>query len=197
MKKKGNPIKFIIVLILFVAACVAIFYFLSNRKEEVHTESESKYMTATQEVLSRNLTTNYPPTPKEVLKYYSEISRCFYGEKYTDEQFEQLARKSRELFDDELRATQTDEEYLLALKAEVDAYKAEDRVISSYSVSSSNDVQEYYYDGRDWAQLYCIYSLRIGTKMTPVQERFLMRKDEKGHWKILGWELVEDDQTSQ
>ena len=196
--KKSNPIKFIIVLILFIAACVAIFYFLSNREEEVYTtENESKVMTAVQEVLSRNLNTNYPPTPKEVLKYYSEISRCFYGEKYTEEQLANLAKKSRDLFDDELRATQSDEDYLLALKAEIDVFKASDKVISSYSVSSSNDVQEYYYDGRDWAQLYCIYSVRIGTKMTSVQERFLMRKDEKGHWKILGWELVEDDPNGQ
>lgn len=189
--KKGNPIKMIIVFAVFVLACVGVFFYLSNREEKEPVETDNKVMTVVQEVLSRNLETNYPPTPKEVLKYYSEITRCFYSEKYTDEELEALAIKSRELFDKELYDNQSEELYIAALKRDIEEYKAANRVISSYSLSASTDVNEYSYDGREWAQLYCIYSLREGTTIIPIQERFLMRKDEKGHWKILGWELAE------
>ena len=195
MKRKINPIRLLIVFITFIAACIGIFFYLSNRSEDTAEENRNPaVMTATQEVLARNLKTNYPPTPKEVLKYYSEITRCFYSEKYTEDELVELALKSRELFDDELYATQTDEQYLVALQSDIEVYKEADRVISSYSVSSSTDVNEYHFEGRDWAQLYCIYSVREGTAITPVQERFLMRKDEDGHWKILGWQLVEDEE---
>lgn len=195
--KKGNPIRVIIVFAIFVLACVGAFFYLSNREEEEPVETDHKVMTVVQEVLSRNLDTNYPPTPKEVLKYYSEITRCFYSEKYTDEELDALAIKSRELFDQELFENQSAEQYLAALKRDIEDYKEANRVISSYSVSSSTDVNEYSYDGREWAQLYCIYSLREGTTIIPIQERFLMRKDENGHWKILGWELAEQNEEEE
>ncbi len=195
--KKGNPIRVIIVFAIFVLACVGAFFYLSNREEKEPVETDHKVMTVVQEVLSRNLDTNYPPTPKEVLKYYSEITRCFYSEKYTDEELDALAIKSRELFDQELFENQSTEQYLAALKRDIEDYKEANRVISSYSVSSSTDVNEYSYDGREWAQLYCIYSLREGTTIIPIQERFLMRKDENGHWKILGWELAEQNEEEE
>jgi len=198
MKKKKNPIRIIIVFIIFAIFSLATFYYLSNIKDDDETvESNSKIMTAVQEVLNRDLSTNYPPTPKELVKYYSEITRCYYSEKYSDEELARLAIKSRELFDAELYLTQTDSQYLEALKLDIASWKKDDKVISSYSVSSSIDVNEYTYQGRRWAQLYCIYSVRTGTTITPVQERYLLRKDEQGHWKILGWELNENDDADE
>lgn len=195
MKKRKNPIKVIIVFILFAIFSVAVFFYLSNRDDDTSEKSESpKIMTAVQEILNRDLSTNYPPTPKEVVKLYSEISRCFYGENYSEEELVQLATKSRKLFDEELYLNQTDEQYLEALKRDIVSWKEENKVISSFSVSSSIDVKEYKYEGREWAQLYCIYSIRIGTNITPVQERYLLRKDIQGHWKILGWEVVEKEE---
>ncbi len=187
--RRKNPTRILIVFVVLAIAVVGLFFYVSNRANVVE-EGKMKQMTPVQEILSRNLDTNYPPTPKEVLKFYSEITRCFYGEEYTDEELVKLATLARDLFDDELVANQTNEEYLSALKFDIQSWKNDKKVISSYSVSSSTDVQEYSYAGREWAQLYCIYSVRMGTNVAPVQEHFIMRKDEKGHWKILGWELV-------
>ncbi|MCR5673169.1 MAG: hypothetical protein K6F87_05585 [Lachnospiraceae bacterium] len=188
--RRRNPARIIIVFIVLAVAVTGLFFYVSNRSKVIE-EGKQQHMTAVQEILSRNLETNYPPTPKEVLKFYSEITRCFYGEEYTEEELEKLAKLSRKLFDDELAANQTDEQYLSALKFDIDSWKKDKKVISSYSVSSSTDVQEYSYGGFEWAQLYCIYSIRMGTNVAPVQEHFIMRKDARGHWKILGWELVE------
>ncbi len=189
--RRRNPARFLIVFVVLAIGVVGLFFYLANRSRAIQ-EGKVKQMTVVQEILSRNLETNYPPTPKEVLKFYSEITRCFYGEEYTDEELTRLALLSRELFDDELVANQTDEEYLSALKMDIASWKNDNKVISSYSVSASTDVQEYSYGGYEWAQLYCIYSIRMGTNMAPVQEHFIMRKDARGHWKILGWELVEN-----
>ena len=188
--KRRNPARILIVFVVLAIAIVGLFFYVSNRNKAIE-DGKMQQMTPVQEILSRNLDTNYPPTPKEVLKLYSEITRCFYSEVYTDEELTKLALFARRLFDDELVANQTEEDYLSALRFDIDTWKKDNRVISSYSVSSSTDVQEYSYGGREWAQLYCIYSIRMGTNVAPVQEHFIMRKDEKGHWKILGWELVE------
>ena len=188
--RQRNPARILIVFVVFAIGVVGLFFYISNRSRVV-AEGRQQQMTAVQEILARNLDTNYPPTPKEVLKFYSEITRCFYGEEYTDEELVQLATLSRRLFDDELVANQTDEQYLSALRMDIESWKNDKKVISSYSVSSSTDVQEYSYGGFECAQLYCIYSIRMGTNIAPVQEHFIMRKDSAGHWKILGWELVE------
>ena len=187
--RRRNPFRILIVFVVLAIGIVGLFFYISNRSNVVAEGRQQ--MSEVQEILSRNLETNYPPTPKEVLKFYSEITQAFYGEEYTDEELEKLALKSRQLFDDELVANQTDEQYLSALKMDIESWKQDKKVISSYSVSSSTDVQEYSYGGREWAQLYCIYSIRMGTNVAPIQEHFIMRKDERGHWKILGWELVE------
>lgn len=187
--KKKSPGKALIFVSVFAVLLVGLFFYLSNRTQEV-AEGSTHVMTDVEEVLSRNLETNYPSTPKEVLKYYSEITRCFYSEEYSEEELEKMARKSRELFDAELLLNQTDEQYLHALREDIAQYKEEGKVVSSYSVSSSTDVQEYAYGGYQWAQLYCIYNIRVKTQITSIQERFLMRKDEKNHWKIVGWDMA-------
>ncbi|MBR4574037.1 MAG: hypothetical protein IKO16_03930 [Lachnospiraceae bacterium] len=186
--RRRNPARILIVFVVLAIGIVGLFFYLSNRVKIVE-EGKQNRMTPVQEILSRNLENNYPPTPKEVLKLYSEITRCFYGEAYTDDELVKLALFSRQLFDDELVANQTDDQYLSALRMDIESWKKDNKVISSYSVSSSTDVQEYSYGGREWAQLYCIYSIRMGTNVAPVTEHFILRKDDIGHWKILGWEL--------
>ncbi len=188
--KKRN-IKNFIILLIVALLIVASFAYLSNRERAADEEVEK--LTAVQEVLARDLSSNYPPTPKEVLKYYSEITRCFYSEEYSDEELVKLAEKSRELFDEQLQANQTEEEYIGDLKNEIAIFKDAGRSISSYSVAGSANVDYYRYEGAEWAKLNCIYSMRTEGKVKPTQEEFLLRKDADGHWKIFGWKLVKEE----
>lgn len=187
---KNRNIKNFIVLLIVALLIIAAFAYLSNRERAF--KEEVKELTAVQELLARDLSSNYPPTPKEVLKYYSEITRCFYGEKYSDEELIKLAKKSRELLDEQLLANQTEEDYIADLKNEIAIFKDADRTISSYSVAGSANVDYYTYEGAEWAKLNCIYSIRTKGKIIPSQEEFIMRKDADGRWKIFGWKLIED-----
>ena len=186
MKKSANVVK-IIVVAVFCVLLIGLFAFLVNRRPS--QADAATRLTPVQELLAQNLSGNYPPTPKEVVKLYSEYTRCFYGEKYTDDELKALALKSRELLDDELVDGQSDADYLEALRTDIERYKAENRSISSYSVSSAADVEYNSFDGYDWASLGCIYSMRIGKTIAPVNETYLLRKDTTGHWKIYGWKL--------
>ena len=192
-QSRGTNVKKVIILGVLSALIIGVFAFLANRRSPASL-NETPKLSAVQQLLARNLNSSYPPTPKEVVKLYSEYTSCFYSETYTDEELEALAIKSRELLDDELVANQTDAQFLLSLKEDIEKWKSEGRSISSYSIASAADVEYDTFDGYEWARLSCYYSMRVGTNILPVREVFLLRKDFEGHWRIVGWEMGDEDE---
>lgn len=193
MNKKSGLIKGVIVGVVLICLVGGYYYYLTNKREDKSKEETVK-ATVVQEVLMRNLDNNYPPTPREVVKYFGELIQCIIGETYTDEEFEKLALQAQKLYDAELVANKTQQQYLDDLKWDINTFKEEEIVISSYSPSSSVDVEEFSRDGYKWAKLYCSFSLRKGTYIESNEEVFLLRKDEDGHWKIYGWQPVENNE---
>ncbi len=185
--KKSGIVKIVIIGIILAALVVGYYYYLSSKVEQ--SDEEAVESTAVQAVLMRDLNKNYPPTPKEVVKYFNEISKCFYNEKYTESELYDLAMKIQEIYDDELVANKSEEQYLKDLQSDIDDMKNQDRSLSSYELSASTDVEEFVENGYSCARLYCTYNIRQGTKMITSRVVFILRKDENGHWKILGWDL--------
>ena len=196
MKKLGRN-KGAVIFIILVVLVVGYFYYLSNRPvsqpEEVAPEAD--VMTAVQQVLARDLEINYPPTPREVVKYYSEITQCFYNEELTEEDLYALGMKARELYDAELVANQTEADYIDSLKFDIQDFKNKKRTIASFNPSSSLDVETFSEDGYEWARLYCNYGIKQGELLYNSNMVFLLRKDESGHYKIFGWQLAKEKQS--
>ncbi len=192
MKKTG--IVKILIIVLVLAAIVLTYFIYQGHSSGQQTQTEP-VATVVQSVLMRDLKYNYPPTPKEVVKYYAEITECFYNEAYSEEELLQLAAKIRELYDAELVANQTEEQYIEDLKQDISEMKQDGYTIASYEVSASTDVERFTQDGYSCARLYCTFYLRKAGKTGRATslERFLLRQDEDEHWKIMGWELVEDE----
>ena len=97
------------------------------------------------------------------------------------------------LMDAELLANQGN--FTQSMKNEVEERKKEDYSISNY-VLLSKDVQETTVDGRKMCHVDLMYSLRKGTSGTSILKyRYVMRQDDAGKWKIMGWDLApnEDD----
>ena len=196
--KKASKLKGVFVLLFMEFLIVGYYYYLSNRGASRTEENdvEGEVLTATQQVLLRDMKTNYPPTPREVVKYFSEISQCYYNEDNTDEDLIALGRRAREIYDDALVANQTEEAYLTALKADVQTYKDNNRIIIGYSPSSSVDVETFSEDGYEWARLYCEYSIRQSELLYNTDVVFVLRKDEQGYYKIFGWRKLEKKDAS-
>lgn len=192
-KKKNNggaALKSGVVIILLVAAMIGYYYYLSNRQQE--KEPPVAEMTVAQKLISRNLETNYPPTVKEVVRYYSDITKCFYNEEYSDGELEQLADKARQLYDAELAANNEWGQYMIELKSDIESYKEKSIRVTSYSIPASTEVYFFEEDGFEFARLYCTYTLSNGTVKQQIEEVFLLRKDENKRWKIYGWDLAEN-----
>lgn len=184
--KKSNGVKIIIIGVVLAALVVGYFYHLSNKTKE--TKEEVVESTLVQETLIRDLDKNYPPSPKEVVKYFNELSKCLYNEKYTDDEFDELAIKAMGLYDDELNANNPFNQYLEDLKNDISGFKALDQSILSYQLPASTEVEFFDEGESSCARLYCNYSIRKGTTKFYSDVVFILRQDEDKRWKILGWE---------
>ena len=185
--KKATPklITTFTILIVALVAFVAYYAYLANRKQEAKDEAT---LSAVQETLSRNMNNNYPATPKEVIKYYNEILKCFYNEECTDEEIEELGQRARELYDAELLEANELGTYMLRLREEIADYKENNRRIINAVVAASTNVDYFMEDGFSFARIMCVYYIMEGDQSYPTNQVYLLRKDDENHWKIYGWE---------
>ncbi len=107
-EKQMGKVKVGIIIVILIAMVGGYYFYLSNFRDT----DEETVVTEVQDVLLKNLDTDYPPTPRELLKYYSDITKCLYNEKYTEEQLEQMADKMLALYDAELAENNPRDEYI-------------------------------------------------------------------------------------
>ena len=191
---KKSTVRVTIVFIILIVGIVAYFTYLSGKSRDAAAEAQ---MTAVQLVRSRDMQNDYPPTVKEVVKYYTEIQKCFYAEGCTDEEVEQLGLRARELYDAELLENNELNSNLLQLKAEIAAFRNDKKQITSVSVANSVNVDTFTQDGYDFARIQCTYNVVESGKSTLVPTIYLLRRDENRRWKIYGWDLAENVNLSE
>ena len=193
MSQRGRrAIKGILIGLVLIALVVGYYFYLSNRKPKEAAEDTETTVSAVQKLLLKNIDDDYPPTPREVLKLYSDITVCFYSEDYTDEELPQLALQIEKLYDEELIANNTPDQYQKNLRWDIKTMKDKNLRVTSYSVASATDVDYFDAGGRSWARLSCTYTIRSGKEAGLAREIFLLRKDDMGHWKIYGWEAAKE-----
>jgi len=186
--------RIIIIVVVCVALLVGGYAFWTNNNS--NASSENVELTKVQQLITKDLSKNYPATPREVVKLYNEIITCFYGEEYTEAELEKLVDMTLMLMDEELAANNPREDYLKRVKMEILAFDAADRTIVSYTLESSNEVEHGEIDGEDSAIVQTSYFIKEKNAQSPYSKTFqnyLLRKDADGNWKILGFEKVEGD----
>ncbi len=164
----------------------------STQKMEENIVSE---MTVAQKLIAQAPYMDYPATPVQLLKYYNEISKCFYNEVISDEELAKLAKIARGLYDEELLAQQTEEEYLEALKKDIINMHGMNIRIFWTEVSPSTDVEYFVHEDRECAKLYNTIEEQSGGMFQTAREVFILRKDDTGHWKIFGFKLMEGEEN--
>lgn len=189
MKSSKKSTWTVLVIAVLVVTMAAYYCYLVNRDKAAEEEQS---LTTVQKVLARDLEKDYPPSPREVIRYYNEVMKCFYNEECSAEEIEALARQARLLYDEELVENNPWDTYIAGLTLEILQYKEQNRRIASASVASSVDVDEFTDDGFDFARIRCGYSITTGKTTESTVEVYLLRKDENKHWKIYGWDLAEN-----
>ncbi|MCR5525854.1 MAG: hypothetical protein K6F39_00540 [Lachnospiraceae bacterium] len=191
MKNNNGKTKVVLVFVIIVIAAVVVFYYFINKPK---SDENMTVLSETQAVVQRDLSIEYPKSPRAVVKYYAELSQCMYDTQNTEKDISDLAIQSRKLFDAELLAQQTEEQYLVDLKSTIKKFADEKRKIVNFTLSSVTDVEYATVDEGELASLYCIYTLQKGTLNYSDKEQYILRKDSEGHWKILGWQTAGGNQ---
>lgn len=177
----------VIIGIACICLVVGYYYYLSNKDA-----SDSSDVTEVQKIVLKDISGNsYPPTPREVIKFYNRILCCYYNEEYTDEEFHQLADQALLLMDAELADNNPAQQYYLRVESEVEAYHSDKRKINNASVCDSNEVEFATIGGKECAYVTASYFVRDKDGFTKSIQDYILRKDSEGKWKILAFDLQE------
>lgn len=174
-----------ILTVVCIALVIGSFYFVANRNTS--TASEDLELTEVQKVITKDLSKNYPATPREVVKTYNQIIACFYNEEYSEDELYRLGDQARLLFDEELLENNPRDEYFENLQAEIDEFAELKKTIASSNVCSSNEVEFKTIDGDECAYVQASYFVKEGStgQYSRTYQTYGLRKDENGNWKIL------------
>ena len=184
MKKKTTT-RITVIIVIGIILMVGYYTYLSNKTRE---QKQEVTLSEVQSVLSRDLAMDYPPTPKEVIKYYNELLKYMYKEETTDAEIEDLGNKARELYDVELLENNELGVYLVNLNADIDEFKENKRMFTGFSVASSANVEFFEEDGYSFARIRCNYNIAENGVSCPSDQIYLLRQDENKKWKIYGWQ---------
>lgn len=197
MEQSKKKVLHTVIAMTILAAVVIAGFFLLTKRQESRGEEGAAAKKEVDKIIAKDLENNYPGTPREVLKLYSRITKCLYGEKINDEQLKKMASQIRMLFDSELLESNPEDEYIEDLKAEIKEYNVQKKVIVSYIVQKNSSVKKSTVEGKEYAEIVTSYMLRDKTGFSKSYEEFMLRQDDMGHWKILGWRLLEPEDVDE
>ena len=186
--------KIIIVAVMSVCLiCGGYFFFSQNNavSEEELTEVEK--------VLVKDLKKDYPKTPREVVKFYNRIVKCYYSEKLSNKEIEDMTEQMLCLLDEDLLMVNPADEYYKSVVNDINEYNRMNKRIVNTDVCDSNDVT-YVDDVKDGtnevdklAYVNASYFINEDGKFTNTYQQFVLRQDEDGRWKILTFYEVEGE----
>lgn len=194
MKKQKTIWTIIVMIVLVVAVGIGFWQIIASKNSQNQDTARSK-VEEVNAILKKDFESGYPGTPREVVKMYSRIDSCLYNNKLGDEDVDKLVDKMRELFDDELLVANPKDSHVKKLKEEMENFRDEKRFISSYSIDKNSSIVKENIKGVQYASLYASYLVQEGTNYTKTYEKFLLREDKNGKWKIVGWEVADKGDT--
>ncbi|MCR5671716.1 MAG: hypothetical protein K6G10_11980 [Butyrivibrio sp.] len=185
----GSAVVKSIVLVALAALIVMGLYLMFTRGKRSGGE-ETYDLTVVDEITTTNLEKNYPADPRKVVELYAKTMQTLYKAEYSKDQQIQMISTLAGIMDDELLANQGN--FAQSIINEVNNRRENDYSIPSFVVQTK-DPEEVTVNGTRMCDVDCLFSLRHGTVTNATYYQFVLRKDESGHWKILGWTLKEDE----
>ena len=188
-KKSGSVLKKVLIGFIMVALVAGFYFAISSRDSGGSSVEEEAQLKNGEDLLKKNLELEYPLTPTAVVSYYSDLLLVYYNDDCSDSLRKDLMNQSRLLYDEELLENNSEEDQLRALQEDVADYEKQKKQIINYTVCDTGDVKYGKLDGEEVALAAVSYRVREKKDLGDIEEEFFLRKDEKGHWKILGWQL--------
>lgn len=190
MKK---AVRVAVVAIICAALILGYYFYLSRTASGGASSDDSEEITNYEVITTRDFTSDYPLTPREVVKWYNRVLKEYYDNEHTDAEIAALAQQQRMLLDDELLEYNSYDAFLEGVKDDVADYEARDKKIVTAKVCSSNDIVYSTVQGDECAYVTSYYFCREGNDYSRIFQEYCLRKDDDGQWKILTFRLTEGD----
>lgn len=193
MTKKGTKA---FTIVIFIVALLALGYYtyLTNGApghEDVTPSSEKEIL------LSYDMIEDYPKTVRETVKLHCRYLKCIYNEglseEFTEDELFTMNQKMRQLFDEELLELNSQDNQLQSLKDEITLYEANKQKFVSYTLAEASQIQYNTDSGVEYAKMRVTVAMTIDGASLSADEEYILRQDEEGKWKILGWQVIQQD----
>ena len=187
-KKTQNPVVVGIVMALLAVFIIGGFFLV--RSIGLKNLELKKSQTEVEKLMELNLDDNYPGNAREVLKIYNRILKCCYNEELTDEQIKKLAEQNQKLFDEQLLEKNPYDQYVEKLKKDIEDYKSKKTTIANIAIQDLAEAEREERGGYKFCNLLVSYIVKDTKGLKTTNEKYYLREDDKGRWKILFWELT-------
>lgn len=187
---KKISLKNIICIIILIALIVGCYVYWSPTKTKNEVLAQKEKKTQFELLLNKDLDLAYPATPREVIRLYSKMIKCFYNEDLSQEQINQLMNEFRKLFDEELLKENKLDAHTGSLQNEIKDYKKQKMTLTSYIIEYDSKVKYKTIQDTEYATILAYYQLSQKSKKLRTYEQFVLRKDKNDKWKILGWKAI-------
>lgn len=191
MKKARKPMSAVFTVISIAAVVLVLVYVNQSKQSDNLREASEKKLSEVEKILEMDFDKDYPKTPREVVKLHGDMTRLLYsgGE---DDEIKDLALKIRGLYDDELLAINSEEQYLADLYSDISLWHQLGREIKYNLVVNEEDEEVYTREGKEYANAFVSFTISEKGQTSELR-RYTMRKDKDNKWKILGWEYISDN----
>lgn len=189
-KKKGKKGILVTVIAMTVIVAILVFAFIQGGWGS-DSETDSTKEGEVQKLLARNLDSDYPATPREVVKLYSRVMKCLIDENVSEEDFTKMSDLLRELYDEELLAVNPKKENEASLKQEIEGYSDNKAQITNYVIQNGSSLVQEKVNGQNYVTVQASYLMWDTDGYKKTYEQFRLREDTDNKWKILGWEQID------
>ena len=189
--------KYVIIAIACISViCASFFFFMQGNQEG------EKNLTEIEKLVVRDLEKNYPKSPREVVKLYNRIVKCYYGSQTpTEKELRDLTDQMLCIMDDDLLLVNPRDEYFASVVGDINQYKRDKKQLVSTDVCSTNDVK-YITDDKNGeeekdnlAYVSASYFVNTDGKFSYTYQEFVLREDADGRWKILTYYPIQGEDS--
>lgn len=191
-----NTIRIVILSIALGFLILGYYFYLSRSGSRTENSVATEKQTEMQKVLDKDFVNSYPETPRSVIKWYNRIQMLYYDEDTSEKQLEGLCDQAMLMMDADLLQMNPKEVYVTQVKDDVEDYKNHNRKIVSIDVADTANVEYETAGGKDYAYVQAYYFVKEGSNFQNTYQKYCLRKDDSGKWKILAVQLTDADGDS-
>jgi hypothetical protein len=187
-------LKVVILAIVCIVVICGGFYLYSQNQGGGNKDE----LTDVQKIILHDFKKDYPPSPREVAKWYNRIVAGYHHKDTTPEQLGKLVDQMILLFDEDFKVKVPRNQYYNSVAADVKAYEKAKMQITLMNVCDTDQVR-YSTDDRNDDKLAFVdidYFVKTDGQLARSYMTIGMRQDEDGRWKIVGVTLRKGESSN-